>query len=180
MMPLIYCINGSLIQSSSSSLLCFLRYSLILHFVIYVLKNKSCDEEVIQAKVNLCRSAKHAAQNATRKTQLYLAKLRRKKKIGLMAESCWPGSWKILHSFFWFFSFWKLIPVSASSLRGMPGEGEEGMEFMRGMVANWFTCWLRLVKKSWSFSAVWFAAWRYGCTWSLEQTVCICVWKLLD
>jgi len=35
----------------------------------------------------------------------------------------------------------------------MPGEGEEGMELVTGMVVNRFVCWLELVRKSCSFSA---------------------------
>lgn len=100
-----------------------------------------------------------ACHNATRKTQLYPPELKRK-RTELRAEWCWAGSLKILHSFFWFFSFWRLIPISASSLPGMPEEGEEAMETMTGIVVNGFMCWMRLLKKSWSFSAIWIAGWR--------------------
>lgn len=60
---------------------------------------------------------------------------------------------------------------------GCQEKGEEGMGSVTGMVV---TCQLRLVKKSWSFSAVWIASWRHGCTRSSEQAICMCAWELLD
>lgn len=182
MIPLTYYINGSSSQFGFGFFkfaFCFLSLSLPLHFMICALKKSKLwlsdpgNGGSVQ-KGQTCYSA-------SRKTKFYLPETEgegedwtddRMMLSRIFKKSCWKIR-KRHASEGWF------QPLQVLYL-GCQGKGEEGMESLTGMVVIRFMCQLRLVKESWSFSAVWIASWRHGCTWSSEQAVCMCAWELLD